>query len=115
MKKDNINSLKNKKCLVIGRGKTGISVVKLFNQQIENSFRFVNDNDPVPCIPTAWRFKHVKGIKWINKDKIVHEIRVWRFYRFVKNLFLSFFSLGGYNSLNDHSCDEYIKDLEIVF
>ncbi len=36
MKKDYINSLKNKKCLVIGRGKTGISVVKLFNQHSIN-------------------------------------------------------------------------------
>jgi len=36
MKKDYINSLKNKKCLVIGRGKTGISVVKLLNQHSIN-------------------------------------------------------------------------------
>jgi hypothetical protein len=103
-------------CITFGSPRVGCKdFVKLFNKQIENSYRFVNDNDPVPCIPTAWRFKHVKGVQWINKDKIVHEIKVWRFYRFIKNLFLSFFSLGGYNSLIDHSCDEYIKDLEIVF
>jgi len=36
MKKDYINSLKNKNCLVIGRGKTGISVVKLFDQHSIN-------------------------------------------------------------------------------
>lgn len=86
--------------------------VKLFNQEITNSYRFVNDNDPIPGFPTAWRFKNVKRLHRLNNDKIMKELKPWRFYIFIKNLFLSFFNLGGYNSLNGHDC---IKDLEICF
>ena len=103
-------------CITFGSPRVGCNdFVKVFNQEINSSYRFVNDNDPIPCFPTAWRFKHVKGLHWLNKDKIIKEMIPWRFYRFIKNLFLSFFNLGGYNTLNDHSCDEYIKDLEICF
>lgn len=103
-------------CITFGSPRVGCKdFVGVFNNTIENSYRFVNDNDPIPCFPTAWRFKHVNGLHWLNKDIIVNEIKVWRFYRFIKNLFLSFFNLGGYNSLKDHSCNEYITDLEIVF
>ena len=103
-------------CITFGSPRDGCKdFVNFFKKKKKKSYLFVNDNEPIPCIPTAWRFKHVKGIHWINKDMIMNEIKAWRFYRFIKNLVLSFFNLGGYNSLNDHNCNEYVKDLEIVF
>ena len=54
---------------------------------------------------------HVKGCIWLYEDKVLNEIKVWRGYRFIKNTFLSLFGYG-YNPSNDHSCEEYCKDLK---
>ena len=62
------------------------------------SYRFVNDNDPVPCLPSRLRYKHVNGCKWLYQDKILSETKGWRFYRFLKNTFLSLFGYG-YNRI----------------
>jgi len=99
------------KCITFGSPRVGDSYfAKLFNKTIVCSIRYVNDNDPVPCLPSAWRFKHVKGLRWLNEDIIQHEITAWRFYRFIKNSVLDIFGYG-YNALNDHSCNNYIKDI----
>lgn len=98
-------------CITLGSPRVGdTQFVKLFNQRIPHSYRYVNDNDPVPCLPTAWRFEHVKGLRWLHEDQIKKEIMVWRFYRFCKNTLLDWFGYG-YNPLQDHSCLEYIHDL----
>ena len=99
-------------CITFGSPRVGdAQFAKLFNEKVRISYRYVNDNDPVPCIPTSWRFQHVKGLVWLNQDKIMNEIKVWRFYRFCKNTVASWFGYG-YNALEDHSCNEYIKDCE---
>ena len=101
-------------CITFGSPRVGcINFANLFNNKINNSVRFVNDNDPVPCFPTPWRFKHVVGLNWINKDKIENEISVWRFYRFFKNTIINLFGYG-YNAINDHSCMGYFKDLQLL-
>lgn len=101
-------------CITFGSPRVGCpSFANIFNKKITTSFRFVNDNDPVPCIPSTWHFKHVNGCKWLNQDKIESEIKVYRGWRFVKNTFLNIFGYG-YNAMKDHSCEEYIKDLEII-
>ena len=98
-------------CITLGSPRVGdTQFVKLFNQRIPHSYRYVNDNDPVPCLPTPWRFQHVKGLRWLHEDQIKKEIMVWRFYRFCKNTLLDWFGYG-YNPLQDHSCLEYIHDL----
>lgn len=102
------------KCVTFGSPRVGCSNFKqLFNQNIDCSYRFVNDNDPVPCIPTPWRFSHVKGCHWLSKDKVLYETSKWRFWYFCKNMCLSLFGYG-YDALNDHSCSEYTKDLECL-
>ncbi len=104
----------NFKCVTFGSPRVGCSnFKKLFNQYIECSYRFVNDNDPVPCIPTPWRFSHVKGCHWLSKDKVLYETSKWRFWYFCKNMCLSLFGYG-YDAINDHSCSEYTKDLECL-
>ena len=101
-------------CITFGSPRVGdFKFVKLYEKYIKESHRYVNDNDPVPCIPTSWRFQHVPGLIWLNEDKIQHEITVWRFYRFMKNTMMSWFGYG-YNALEDHSCDSYVKDLSVL-
>lgn len=104
----------NVSCVTFGSPRVGdVNFVRLFDHKIKMSLRYVNDNDPVPCLPTSWRYKHVKGLRWLNQDIIQKEIKVWRFYRFLKNTFLNTFGYG-YNALNDHSCSTYICDLDCI-
>ena len=101
-------------CITFGSPRVGdYNFSKYFNNRIKNSCRFVNDNDPIQCIPTTWRYKHVKGCIWLYDDQVKNEINVWRGWRFIKNYILSFFGYG-YDSSKDHSCSEYIKDLDIL-
>lgn len=100
-------------CITFGSPRAGCSeFTKLFNKNIEESYRFVNDNDPVPCMPLAWRFKHVKGCQWLYQDKVMNEIGVNRLWRFLKNTVLNLVGYGGYNAIGDHSCSGYIFDLQ---
>lgn len=98
-------------CVTFGSPRVGDDTfVKYFDNKINTSLRYVNDNDPIPCLPTQLRFKHVKGLQWLNQDVIQNEINAWRFLRFLKNTLLSYFGVG-YNACNDHKCDYYIDDL----
>lgn len=102
---------KNISCITFGSPRAGnYQFTDYFDRKIGNSLRFVNDNDPVPCVPSRWRFKHVKGLQWFNKNEVEHEIDVSRFYRFLKNTILSLFGFG-YNACDDHKCDNYINDV----
>jgi len=102
---------KNIACVTFGSPRVGDGAfVSYFNQRITNTLRYVNDNDPVPCVPTRWRFKHVDGLQWLNQDQIHNEVPVWRFYRFIKNTMLSIIGYG-YNAFDDHKCDNYIHDI----
>ena len=50
-------------CVTFGSPRVGgRHFCNLFNSLIDNSFRFVDVNDPIPRVPfRAWGFKHVKG------------------------------------------------------
>jgi hypothetical protein len=101
-------------CVTFGSPRVGDDrFAYYFNDRVTNSYRYVNDNDPVPCLPTRWRFKHVDGLQWLNQDVVQEEIQVWRFYRFVKNTLLSIIGYG-YNALDDHKCDNYVDDLKCI-
>ena len=101
-------------CITFGSPRVGChSFADVFDRKIENSLRFVNDNDPVPCIPSAISYKHVKKCMWINGDKIDSDITVYRGLKFLKNTFLHSFGYG-YDAMKDHSCISYIKDLENI-
>ena len=104
----------NISCITFGSPRVGDDYfVDLFEKGVQNSYRFVNDNDPVPCIPTAWRFKHVPGCIWLYQDQVMNEITAWRGWRFFKNYFLSFVGYG-YDAVKDHSCEEYLRDLNHI-
>jgi hypothetical protein len=101
-------------CVTFGSPRVGDErFASMFDERIINSIRYVNDNDPIPCLPTRWRFRHVKGLQWLNQDVVQSEIPVWRFYRFLKNTLLSFVGYG-YNACDDHKCDNYINDIRSI-
>ena len=105
---------KNFYCVTFGSPRVGdYYFSKYFNEHIKYSYRFVNDNDPVPCLPSAWNYRHVKGCIWLFEDEIKNEIRVWRSWRFIKNYIKSFFGYG-YNAIKDHSCKGYADDIDII-
>lgn len=101
-------------CVTFGSPRVGDpKFAKYFNESVNESYRFVNDNDPIPCVPTAWRYKHVKGCQWLYQDKVLNEITAWRGWRFIKNYILSFFGYG-YDASKDHSCIGYCNDLDCL-
>lgn len=101
-------------CVTFGSPRVGDEkFANYFNKIVKNSYRFVNDNDPIPCIPTAWRYQHVKGCVWLHQDQVMNEITVWRGWRFFKNYVLSFLGLG-YDASQDHNCDGYCEDLKYL-
>jgi hypothetical protein len=106
---------KNVSCVTFGSPRVGDKRFAMyFNRRVNTSVRFVNRNDPIPCIPSTWRFRHVRGVLWIRKSTIENKISAWRFYRFVKNTALHLIGLG-YNACKDHACDHYIDDLRMIF
>ena len=101
-------------CITFGSPRVGDQkFANLFNSIVTNTYRFVNDNDPIPCIPTAWRFRHVEGCIWLYQDQVMNEITAWRGWRFFKNYFLSFIGYG-YDASQDHSCEGYVRDLDYI-
>jgi len=99
-------------CITFGSPRVGDSrFCSYFRKTIRHSIRFVNDYDPVPCIPTTWRFKHVHGVKWLKGDQMVNRVPGTGIWCTIKNIIISSFGIG-YNPVNDHSCLEYIKDLK---
>ena len=101
-------------CITFGSPRVGDQkFANIFNSIVTNTYRFVNDNDPIPCIPTAWRFRHVEGCIWLYQDQVMNEITAWRGWRFFKNYFLSFIGYG-YDASQDHSCEGYVRDLEYI-
>jgi hypothetical protein len=105
---------KNIHCITFGSPRVGnYKFTEYFNNKIDHSYRFVNDNDPVPCIPIALRFRHVKGCIWLYEDEIKKEIKVWRGWRFIKNYILSFIGYG-YDASKDHCCEGYYRDIKYI-
>lgn len=101
-------------CITLGSPRVGNNkFAEMFNKSVSSSYRFVNDNDPIPCLPTAWRYKHVKGCVWLTNDEVRTKINVWRGWHFFKNYILSFFGFG-YDASQDHNCQGYIKDMQIL-
>ena len=88
----------------------GKNFYKLFNKNCKNSIRIVNRYDPVPCLPTRRKYKHVNKREWvINKD--IKTTVKHRYYWVIKNTILSIFG-WGYSSFKDHSCENYIEEIK---
>ena len=96
-------------CVTFGSPRVGNgSFAQMFNKCCAGSFRFVNEDDPVPMGPTPIRFTHVKGGQWIDDDQLLLQKPWMRSLTFFKNLFLSFFGYT-HNPMSDHGCISYLK------
>lgn len=95
-------------CVTFGSPRVGNgSFAEMFNKCCKGSYRFVNEDDPVPMGPTPLRFTHVKGGKWIDDDQLLLQKPWMRSLTFFKNLFLSFIGLT-HNPVSDHGCLSYL-------
>lgn len=96
-------------CVTFGSPRVGNgSFAQMFNKCCKGSFRFVNEDDPVPMGPTPIRFTHVKGGQWIDDDQLLLQKPWMRSLTFFKNLFLSFLGVT-HNPMSDHGCLSYLK------
>lgn len=87
-------------CVTFGSPRVGCSIfAKLFNKNIKNSVRFVNENDPITNLPSSWNFTHVDECKIIDNENDPIE---------GENIRGKFYTNFFYN----HSCERYIETLE---
>lgn len=88
-------------CITCGSPRVGgPKFAKLFNEHIDNSYRYVAYRDPITFTPFPLRFQHVKGGVKIRADSLeMTEPDV--------------FCFCGCR-ISDHSCDTYIECLKGV-
>tara|TARA_B100001564_G_C20641307_1_gene672262 strand:- start:153 stop:812 length:660 start_codon:yes stop_codon:yes gene_type:complete len=88
-------------CITCGSPRVGgTRFAKLFNEKVDNSYRYVAYKDPVTFSPLPLRFRHVKGGKKVRADSLeMSEPDVYCF-------------CGC--RISDHSCDTYIECLKGV-
>jgi len=92
-----------------------VEFVKLFDELANESYRFVNQDDPVPSFPFSLRFSHVKGCKYITESNEILDkqpaFRIFEIiYEFVRSLF------GWEESpIDDHSSEKYLTNLCEIF
>lgn len=105
----------NVNCVTLGSPRVGGSgFCKLFDNTINNSYRFVNKNDIVTMIPTRWRFRHVKGLQWFDNNELKSkmESRLWDS---IKSSCIDWFGSSNPQSssfVDDHSCNLYLQKME---
>lgn len=101
-------------CVTFGSPRVGSrSFVNCFNKNVEESYRLVNEHDPIPNLPSSLRFSHVKGFKLLLDDIILDKSFFAKKWRVIKNIFFSIFSFR-LKFFSDHKCKQYIKDLELL-
>ena len=95
-------------CVTFGSPRVGNShFCHLFDQCVQHSYRFVNEDDPVPMGPTPLRFRHVKGGLWIDDDELLRQKPLFRSLNFIKNFICSLFGYTS-NPVSDHGCKNYL-------
>lgn len=99
-------------CLTLGSPRVGdSSFASLFNKNVNNSYRYVNDNDPIPCFPSNWRFEHVKGLIWLNQNINYEFNSIWKIYVRFQNIIFDWFGFS-YTPFQDHTCLSYILEIQ---
>lgn len=103
-------------CYTFGSPRPGDNTfAKMFDDDVDSSYRFLNNNDPVTATPTTWRFTHVPGGHWIYPDGMDTENRTTHWNRFWKILYHGILSAVGRvtTTLADyHSIQKYYDDIE---
>lgn len=99
-------------CVTFGSPRVGNDVfVRYFNHVTDESLRFVNQEDPIPGVPTELRFEHVPGIRYIDRRNRIHnEITENRECNFMMDCCLSVCTRTQ-NPIEDHRCSNYYENI----
>ena len=102
--------IKNIYCITFGSPRVGNKAFsKLFKKYIRNSYRYVNEEDPIPNLPSCLRFSHVFGLQYIDKNKIFYnKTTKLRCCNFFKDLLCCICKKTD-NPIDDHFCDKYLE------
>lgn len=105
-------------CVTFGSPRVGNrSFTEKFNEIVgSRSLRFVNNDDPVPLMPSSLRFKHVPGCVYIESDhgpgytstRLIKSHNRWG--KVVWNTISTTISCTN-GSASDHSSDMYYEEL----
>lgn len=94
-------------CYTFGSPRVGNTYfVEWFSNSVDEHVRVVNEGDPVPMIPTMFYWTHTKNICIKLSDNIQYLKNDTPWYKRIFELFKS--------HVSHHSCDEYIKKLQVV-
>lgn len=77
--------------------------------------RFVNNNDIVPCIPTAFRWRHSGQCHYIKSSGKVTKLSAWSIARVLDKGLAIVVALfhARLDSVSDHSINDYIEQLRL--
>ena len=96
-------------CFTFGSPRVGNSgFVSVFEKYVKTNHRIVNMIDPVPMIPTRWRFRHVYGGKYLKENDITEDWSLKdRILSKIKNIMFC-----KYNIIDDHKLINYIDNIK---
>lgn len=99
-------------CITFGSPRVGNNnFVRSFDVIVDESHRYVNEDDPVPMGPTPFRFSHVGGGHWIQDHAMVDKKPIFRSISFVVNFIGSIFGIT-HDPISDHGCKQYLEEIE---
>tara|TARA_E500000331_G_scaffold354980_1_gene409363 strand:- start:4390 stop:5112 length:723 start_codon:yes stop_codon:yes gene_type:complete len=78
-----------------------------YKQNIKNSFRLTNINDPIPYFPLTFRFHHPHKSLCYEKGIIVHKKRMRGF---LTRLLAIFKNVRFHSAISNHSLDKYVDN-----
>lgn len=95
-------------CITFGSPRVGDArFCELFKEHVDECVRSVNQEDPVPLVPTACRYEHVYGLAYIDRNNdIQREMTENRLLNTCKDSFLCCCGVGE-NPLDDHDMKQY--------
>jgi hypothetical protein len=97
-------------CMTFGSPRVGDdNFVREFTKQCDESVRSVNQEDPVPLIPSSCNYSHVPGLVYFDKNEDLHrELVENRLANTCRDSFLCCCGLAE-NPVDDHDMRQYIQ------
>lgn len=96
-------------CYTFGSPRVGNKYfVKWFSSRVDENVRVINENDPVPMVPTMFYWTHTDNICIKLKEKSVKYVE--KDTPWYKRLFMVLFK----SNLKRHSCDEYVLRMKLL-
>ena len=94
-------------CYTFGSPRVGNKYfVEWFSKNVNEHVRVVNDNDPVPMIPTMFYWTHTDNISVkLTEDSVKYIEKDTPWYKRMFDVFKS--------NVKRHSCDEYVSRMEL--